>query len=640
MNPTKPPPLTRASSKNIRVSETIIVTSPPDPAASPEKTSNKSLLLTESDQPTILNLNSPPDSTIETINNKILLPNNKTLIRRRSSSQDLQQQLHHQQPIIPKLNRFNSNEAAVNLSLAPPSSSTSTENNNNLTSVVVNNNTTTASNNKNSPPNNNNNNPSSSSTTTRFSLNINNTTNNTLPSINNNNNQQQQSVVSTSSSTTTTVASSSSSTTPGLERLRIDNEIGRGSCSQVIVFKARAKHELSWVALKRVGKIPTSTPTTADNNNNNANPSPAQDALKKVINEVRCLHKLKHNRIVGFINWYETKRSVWVVLEHIAGGTLEEILIRCGPFNPCTTAWLALDIGDALQYLHDTVGMVHGNLIPRSVLMTENGVAKLSGFSRARFINENPNNSNNNTYNNNTNKQNSTMLVTQSSSSSTTSSITSPNTTNNIQTTTTTNTTQQNQQHPSSQDEPDNSFDIDENHHHHHQQHDSPPTVTLPNPNNTTTTTTTTTNNTDNDEDEDDLYNNDDPILFHDPLLRFKKLSYAPPEFFQQWADGVVAPQIIPETDMWALGCLLHEASLCKVPFSSTSSFFTLSESVREDEPKYPIHLKTFPSEYWQLLSELLCKNPLSRIKAKQVKDHSFMIQMLKNNTTTVLGNR
>lgn len=89
------------------------------------------------------------------------------------------------------------------------------------------------------------------------------------------------------------------------------------------------------------------------------------------------LHRLVHPHVVQFVAWYESRNHIWMVVEYCAGGDLRSLIAADGPLSEHVARLFAWDVAQGLRALH-TAGYVAGNLKPRSVLITEYGIAKVS----------------------------------------------------------------------------------------------------------------------------------------------------------------------------------------------------------------------------------------------------------------------
>ena len=153
----------------------------------------------------------------------------------------------------------------------------------------------------------------------------------------------------------------------GLDSLKIEDELWTSLDNSTKVFKGRDFYSLVYVQVKRVNK-------QFDD----------ERVLKDLIHEVRILQKLaQHPHITEHLEWYQTKKHVWVVSEYLAGGNLRSVLVH-HPLETFAVKDLARDVLRCLVHVHD-MGIAHGDLRPDNIWLTENGVAKLSGFHVSRL---------------------------------------------------------------------------------------------------------------------------------------------------------------------------------------------------------------------------------------------------------------
>lgn len=74
----------------------------------------------------------------------------------------------------------------------------------------------------------------------------------------------------------------------------------------------------------------------------------------------------------------------WLVMEYLPSRSLAEILEADGPISPRRAAKIGAQLADALAAMH-AKGMVHRDVKPGNVLVTDHDVAKLSDFGISRW---------------------------------------------------------------------------------------------------------------------------------------------------------------------------------------------------------------------------------------------------------------
>ena len=130
-----------------------------------------------------------------------------------------------------------------------------------------------------------------------------------------------------------------------MDKYHMYEELGKGQFSQV--FKGREKLTIEYVAMKRIDKA----------------------LMQQVTNEVESIHRLRSHHVVKFYDWYETRNSVWLILEYCAGGSLQT-LIEQDEYQPnSSVCLLGVDLVAGLQHIH-AAGILHCDLTPGNVLVS------------------------------------------------------------------------------------------------------------------------------------------------------------------------------------------------------------------------------------------------------------------------------
>ena len=100
--------------------------------------------------------------------------------------------------------------------------------------------------------------------------------------------------------------------------------------------------------------------------------------------EARSAASLSHPNIVSI---YDQGRSedgaYYIAMEYVPGGTLKERVQREGALTPEAAVGVALQITDALVEAHER-GVIHRDIKPQNVLVTEKGDVKVTDFGIAR----------------------------------------------------------------------------------------------------------------------------------------------------------------------------------------------------------------------------------------------------------------
>ncbi len=103
--------------------------------------------------------------------------------------------------------------------------------------------------------------------------------------------------------------------------------------------------------------------------------------------ETHKLQSLTHPNIVRVIDCDRDVKTVFMTMEYLAGESLQKKLRAAGAggFGETAATGLVTTIGDALEYAHRN-HIVHGDLKPGNIIVTDSGVVKVIDFGMARFI--------------------------------------------------------------------------------------------------------------------------------------------------------------------------------------------------------------------------------------------------------------
>ncbi len=109
------------------------------------------------------------------------------------------------------------------------------------------------------------------------------------------------------------------------------------------------------------------------------------EVMKRFRAEATALARLNHPHIATIYELYRSDRDLLMVMEFVAGETLDHLLQRCGPLAPARAADILDQMLSALEHAH-RAGIVHRDLKPANVMVTEQGDVKIMDFGIARVM--------------------------------------------------------------------------------------------------------------------------------------------------------------------------------------------------------------------------------------------------------------
>ncbi len=149
------------------------------------------------------------------------------------------------------------------------------------------------------------------------------------------------------------------------DRYRVESAIGQGGMGTVWLCRDERLHRV--VAVKQVGLLPGESVTDS----------------ARAFREARSSAALSHPNVVTVYDVVEDSGHLWLVMEHVPGRSLSEVIKQDGALDPATVADIGAQVAAGLAALHEA-GTTHRDVKPGNVLIREDGVAKISDFGISR----------------------------------------------------------------------------------------------------------------------------------------------------------------------------------------------------------------------------------------------------------------
>jgi serine/threonine-protein kinase len=110
--------------------------------------------------------------------------------------------------------------------------------------------------------------------------------------------------------------------------------------------------------------------------------------LRRFIREARSAARLSHPGVVAVYDQGQDDGSWFLVMEHVPGRTLRDLINERGRLTPREALSLLDPVLDALAAAHWT-GIIHRDIKPENVLLADDGRVKVADFGLARAVTTN-----------------------------------------------------------------------------------------------------------------------------------------------------------------------------------------------------------------------------------------------------------
>jgi serine/threonine-protein kinase len=105
----------------------------------------------------------------------------------------------------------------------------------------------------------------------------------------------------------------------------------------------------------------------------------------ELLHEPRLLASLNHPNIVSILTAEKAENVFFIVMEFVPGETLESIIAREGALELSRALDYTAQMCNAVAYAHQR-GVLHRDLRPSNVLVSDNGLVKVADFGTSRFL--------------------------------------------------------------------------------------------------------------------------------------------------------------------------------------------------------------------------------------------------------------
>jgi len=107
--------------------------------------------------------------------------------------------------------------------------------------------------------------------------------------------------------------------------------------------------------------------------------------FSEMLKEPRLLASMNHPNIVTVLTAEKQDRVFFIVMEYVPGQTLEQIIMHDGALEVSRALDFTCQICNAVDHAHK-IGVLHRDLRPGNMLVSETGMLKVTDFGTSRFL--------------------------------------------------------------------------------------------------------------------------------------------------------------------------------------------------------------------------------------------------------------
>jgi eukaryotic-like serine/threonine-protein kinase len=107
--------------------------------------------------------------------------------------------------------------------------------------------------------------------------------------------------------------------------------------------------------------------------------------FSELVKEPRLLASLSHPNIVTVLTAEKQENIFFIVMEYVPGETLETIIMREGALELARALDFTCQMCNAVDHAHRN-GIIHRDLRPGNMLVSEAGILKVTDFGTSRFL--------------------------------------------------------------------------------------------------------------------------------------------------------------------------------------------------------------------------------------------------------------